>query len=189
MVRNDYYKTVLETAQNELSDLMLEKAGINDRIAKLRESILALSKLVSEDLEDHPLLAAEFVQLSEVGLTDAIRGVLKNANAATPESFLIPTDVRDRLKAAQFNLDKYKNEMAAITTVLYRLDDLGQVETGKNSETEKTGYRWKVEESEMDQAPVWLKNLQENPLPSLMDTAYGSARDGAHHRKRIGRAP
>jgi hypothetical protein len=112
------YKRTLEAAENELADLLLQKSGLDDRISKLRESIVALSKLVGDDLGPHPFLTLANLHLREVGLTEAIRGILQNAKDSEPKRFLLPTEVRDRLKSAEFDLSKYKNEMAAITTIL-----------------------------------------------------------------------
>jgi len=148
-VTDDDYKRTLAAAQDELSDLLIQRAGIDDRINKLRESVLALSRLVGDDLGGYsltPTLAA--VHLREVGLTEAVRGVLQNAKRAEADAFLSPTNVRDRLKEAGFNLDKYKNEMAAIGTILTRLTDLEEVEP--QSFGGKTTYRWKGDVSPVD---------------------------------------
>jgi len=153
-VTDDDYKRALENAHTELADLLAQKAGIEDRIVKLRETIVALSKLVGDDLEGSPILSgvsahlsphllSNLVSLADVGLTDAVRSVLQKSREHEPLKFLFPTDVRDRLKAANFDL-KYRNEMAAITTVLYRLDELGKLDKGKAVGSEKIAYRWKV---------------------------------------------
>ena len=141
---DDDYRRALENAHFELADLLLQKAAIEDRVVKLRETIVVLSKLVDEEFEDYPIFTNFAVaSLADVGLTDAVRSVLQKSRESEPLKFLFPTDVRDRLKAANFDL-KYKNEMAAISTVLYRLDELKQVDKGKPIGSEKIAYRWRV---------------------------------------------
>ena len=56
------------------------------------------------------------------GLTDACRVVLKNAG--TP---VTPTEVRDRLESIGFDLAKYSNSLAAVHTVLKRLNESKEV--------------------------------------------------------------
>jgi hypothetical protein len=55
-------------------------------------------------------------------LTDACRVVLKNAGRA-----MTPIEVRDRLQAIGFDLDRYTNSLAAVHTVLKRLNQSQEV--------------------------------------------------------------
>jgi hypothetical protein len=55
-------------------------------------------------------------------LTDACRVVLKNAGKA-----MTPTEVRDRLEAIGMDLTKYSNSLAAVHTVLKRLNQAQEV--------------------------------------------------------------
>jgi len=63
-----------------------------------------------------------FVSNVPWGLTDACRVVLKNAGKP-----MTPTDVRDRLEAIGVDLSKYTNSLAAVHTVLKRLNQAQEV--------------------------------------------------------------
>jgi len=136
---NTFYQQSLEAAENELADLVKQKGQIDARIGKLRETVLALSRLIGD--VDHGAALAGAVQLAESGLTESIREVLQELKLTDPIRYHLPTKIRDRLSVKGFPLAKYKNEMAAIHNTLNRLKDLGEVETGIDAER-KTYYRW-----------------------------------------------
>ena len=69
-----------------------------------------------------------------IGLTDAIRIVMRGGVPMTP------VEVRNRLKAIGFDVSKYVNDLAAVHTILKRLNDSGELrfiprEAGKHQYT------------------------------------------------------
>src|SRR5216684_6331356 len=102
---SDEYRRALDAACREYEELGRQRAELDARLTQLMQSIGTLMKLCG------------FVPSIPWGLTDACRAVLRNA--AIPMS---PTEVRDRLVAIGFDLSKYSNELAAIHTVLRRLN-------------------------------------------------------------------
>jgi hypothetical protein len=139
---DDHYEKSRQAAEEELADLMVQKAKIDARITRLRETIIALMRL-ARDADEDDALPMGAVQLAEAGLTDSIRDVLKELKQKHPQKYHSPTDIRDELSMKGFPLAKYKSEMAAIHNVLARLQDLGEVETGVGMQNKKTYYRWK----------------------------------------------
>ena len=123
MAKNDY-RRALDAALREYETLSAERATLDDRLAQLRHSIAALTKLCGYE-PSVPL-----------GLTDACRLVLRNA--VTP---LTALEVRDRLAAIGIDLDKYSNPLASIHTVLKRLHEGGEIaERDRDEPSPRTAY-------------------------------------------------
>jgi len=104
------YRDALEKAIAEYEQLGNERRRIDDRLAQLTQTITTLSRLVGLE----PTIP--------FGLTDACRLVYRNAGIP-----LSPTEVRERLRAIGFDLSGYSNDMAAIHTVLRRLNESGEL--------------------------------------------------------------
>jgi hypothetical protein len=122
---NDEYRKALDAACKEYEELGRQRAVIDERLTQLTQSIGTLIKLCG------------FVPAMPWGLTDACRAILRNAGIP-----MSPTEVRDRLTAIGFDLSRYSNELAAIHTVLRRLNESGELRfiaaPGKHL------YRWNV---------------------------------------------
>ena len=106
----DEYRSALEKAIAEYEQLGEERRRIDDRLAQLTQTITTLSRLVGLE----PTIP--------FGLTDACRLIYRNAGIP-----LSPIEVRERLRAIGFDLSNYSNEMAAIHTVLRRLNESGEL--------------------------------------------------------------
>jgi hypothetical protein len=106
----DDYRRALDAAVREYEKLSAERAGLDDRLAQLRHSIAALTKLCG------------YEPTVPLGLTDACRLVLRNSVAP-----LTALEVRDRLVAIGVDLDKYSNPLASIHTVLKRMHSGGEI--------------------------------------------------------------
>jgi len=127
------YKAALEMAKDELASLISEQGGIQRRLqdielrlADLRQSIAALSKLAGEDFDEEEAM----------GLTDMIRRVLEEAGRQ-----ITTQDVERLLESRGFNTRKYGNLQASIITVIRRLQQKSQVrEDGTIGG--KPAYRW-----------------------------------------------
>jgi hypothetical protein len=145
-MNNDFYKKALDTAIKDLADLMTQREELDNKreeidrqISHLRSGIFGLSPLcgitVTSMTSDYPDLFPDMID-PEVGLTDAVREILKSTRV-----FITPVRVRDKLKEAGFDLDKYKNVLASIHTVLKRLYEANEIEM--STREGKTLYRWK----------------------------------------------
>jgi hypothetical protein len=106
----DEYKRALDAACREYEDVARRRAELDKRLAQLHESIGALTRLCG------------YTPTVSWGLTDACRVVL--ARAEQPMTAL---DVRDRLANIGFDLSKYSSDLAAIHTVLKRLNRAGEL--------------------------------------------------------------
>ena len=106
----DEYRSALQKAIAEYEQLGDERRRIDDRLAQLTQTITTLSRLIGLECS------------VPFGLTDACRLVYRNAGIP-----LSPIEVRDRLRAIGFDLSNYSNEMAAIHTVLRRLNASGDL--------------------------------------------------------------
>src|SRR5262249_1726042 len=106
----DAYRRALDAAVREYEKLSAERAELDGRLAQLKHSIAALTKLCG------------YEPTVPLGLTDACRLVLRNAVAP-----LTALEVRDRLAAVGVDLGKYSNPMASIHTVLKRMHEASEI--------------------------------------------------------------
>ena len=108
--------------------MLFQREELEIRIAKQRERIAALTVLAEQDEE-----VDQVVGMTLGGLTDACRTAYRGV---FPES-LTAMGVRDKLVQLGFPIDCYKNAMAAIHTVLGRLEANGEIKS-----TEHGSYQW-----------------------------------------------
>ena len=104
------YKAALDAALREYETLLQQKADLDSRLAQLGESIGTLTRLCG------------YTPTVAYGLTEACKTSLRCAAAP-----MTPLEVRDRLQATGFDINRYSNPLAAIHTVLRRLTDSGEV--------------------------------------------------------------
>ena len=104
------YDKAREAATRELEELTRQRADLDKRIGQLMQvigNLLRLSGLT-------PTVA--------MGLTDACRMVLRSAGAP-----LTVLEVRAQLGAMGIDLSRYENDLAAIHTILKRLNQAGEI--------------------------------------------------------------
>jgi hypothetical protein len=110
MAPPEQYRKALDAAIREYETLGAQRREIDARLEQLAQTIGTLNRLCG------------FVSTVQWGLTDACRVVLKNAGRA-----MTPVEVRDRLESVGFDLAKYSNSLAAVHTVLKRLNQSQEV--------------------------------------------------------------
>jgi hypothetical protein len=120
-VTTDDYRRALETAIREYEALGQQRQDIDKRLAEVAQTISSLSRLCG------------LVPTVPMGLTDACRLIVRGAGLP-----VTPTEVRDRLRAFGFDLSRYSNDLAAIHTILKRLNQAGELRfiargTGKHA--------------------------------------------------------
>ena len=103
------YRAALAAAVKEYEDLGLQRRQIDDRLVQLAQTIGTLNRLLG------------YAPTVPLGLTDAIRLVMRGGTAMTP------VDVRDRLRAIGFDVSRYANDIAAVHTILKRLNEKGEL--------------------------------------------------------------
>lgn len=129
------YKPALDRLKQDLRDSKIRRLehlrGVDEeeeRIAHLRQTVAALSKLCGEAFDEDD---------DEFGLTDAIRMALKAHGG-----HLTPQQVKSQIEKLGFKTDKYSNALASIHTVLKRLVIKGELDDNGTSGDGKTAYRW-----------------------------------------------
>ena len=103
------YRRALEAATREYETLGDQRRVIDRRLAELAQTIATLSRLLG------------FAPTVPLGLTDAVRLVLRGGGVP-----MTPAQIRDRLSGIGFDMTRYTNELAAIHTILKRLNSSGQ---------------------------------------------------------------
>lgn len=116
-----HYNHALEAAVKEYEALAGERQRIDGRLAALAQTIATLTRLCG------------VTPTVPWGLTDACRVVLRGAGIP-----MTPLEVRNRLLAIGFDLSAYSSPLAAIHTVLKRLNESGELrfiadQSGKRS--------------------------------------------------------
>ena len=106
----DDYRRALATAIREYETLGQQRQDIDKRLAEVMQTIGTLSRLCG------------LVPTVPLGLTDACRLVVRGAGVP-----VTPADVRQRLQSIGFDLSKYANDLAAIHTILKRLNESGEL--------------------------------------------------------------
>ena len=104
------YRSALAAAIREYESLGEQRREIDARLSQLAQTIGTLSRLLG------------YTPTQPLGLTDACRLVYRNAGVP-----LSPTELRDRLRSIGVDLSVYSNEMAAIHTVVKRLNEAGEL--------------------------------------------------------------
>jgi len=137
------YRGALDQAIAEYERLGEERRRIDDRLAQLTQTIGTLSRLIGLE----PTIP--------FGLTDACRLVYRNAGIP-----LSPTDVRERLRAIGFDLSSYSNEMAAIHTVLRRLNVSGELRA--MAVPGKQIYAWRTPTAAYAISPALAEHIRES---------------------------
>jgi hypothetical protein len=122
----DDYRRALATAIREYEALGQQRQDIDKRLAEVAQTIGTLSRLCG------------LIPTVPLGLTDACRLVVRGAGVP-----VTPADVRQRLQSIGFDLTKYANDLAAIHTILKRLNESGEMRLiPRGHEPGKLAYTW-----------------------------------------------
>jgi len=122
----DDYRRALATAIREYEALGAQRQDVDKRLAEVMQTVGTLSRLCG------------LVPTVPIGLTDGCRLVVRGAGVP-----VTPADVRERLHAIGFDLSKYANDLAAIHTILKRLNDSGELRfIPRGNDPGKHAYIW-----------------------------------------------
>ena len=119
--------------RQELDSLEEQQEEIEQRIAQLKQGILAMAPLAKEpSLREG--LAPTYQDLVGAGITEGIRTILRAAYPAK----ISPVEIKEQLKNSGQKLNGYKNVMATIHSTLKRMLQNEEIETGDEGLT----YGW-----------------------------------------------
>jgi hypothetical protein len=122
-MRKADYQKALDSAREEFDKLVHERAELDSRIVRLKQTIAGLIGLCSED--DKAVQASRHViplPPRFMRLTSAIRQLLAESTAP-----MRPPDLRGALIGRGFNIAQYANKLAVIHNTLSRLEKQGEV--------------------------------------------------------------
>jgi hypothetical protein len=127
------YQEALEDARAEMAKLLHDRASLGSRLSQLdsrlnqlNSTIELLSGLVNEAPKPEAVLSPEM--LEGMGISDAIRRVLRDANVG-----LAPSQIKNKLIESGFELAKYANSAAVIYNTLKRLELQKEIVTVRDS--------------------------------------------------------
>src|SRR5262245_454002 len=138
------YRAALAAAIAEYEALGEQRRDVDKRLAQLAQTIGTLSTLIG------------LTPTVPMGLTDAIRMVVRGAGVP-----MTPVEVRDRLHAIGFDVSKYTNDLAAVHTILKRLNDSGELRFVPR-EPGKHRYTWNRPSTPVVLGPDVLRYMREN---------------------------
>jgi hypothetical protein len=147
MLANDY-RRALQKATREYDASLAERTRLDMRLAQLAQTIGGLMRL------------CHLTPTVSLGLTDACRMVLKAAGHP-----LTAVEVREQLEAMGFDVSRYANDLAAVHTVLKRLNRAGETDFVPRAHN-RTAYRWRK--------PVRVIALSEQDSASLLGPSLAS---------------
>ena len=164
----DDYRRAFETAKLEFEALGDQRRAIDRRLTELAQTMASLSRLCG------------YVPTVSWGLTDGCRMILMSTGRP-----MMPTEVRDALTACGFDLTKYTNELAAVHTVLRRLNESGEIrmvdhESGKYGFLYSSSRSWNV---------LGLGARPTHPVVLTADKAGPADHDPPARTKRAKRTP
>lgn len=142
MDKLDTYLAALDSAAQEQASVGKQIVVLQKRYARLEETIATLLRLINDEDADPSS------GVTEMGLTDTVRSVLKGTDEA-----LTPVRVRDGLIKMGVNQADYTNLLASVHNILKRLvisNEVERVEAG-----EGTSYKW------IKPRPRWFDRLVE----------------------------
>jgi hypothetical protein len=137
MDRLQPYRTQIQMALRELVELGKKRKEIDRDMTKLRQLIRANADMLPDN--EGAVFLEEAESSGERGFTDTIRQLLR----ANRDGFT-PTELRNALTAAGFDLSSQSNAMASIHSVLKRLKksrEVVSVQELRNDDYE-TVYKW-----------------------------------------------
>jgi hypothetical protein len=142
----DFVKKAIEDAVTSLLELMKQESELErQRVEVEREEDKLMLKIISlaalsDDFPENSSIGRIVRMAQRMGLTNGVRLVLRLSG-----EWMTPVQIRDRLIRLGMNLERFKNSLASIHTVLGRLSsgEDAQVKIESNSEG-KAMYRWQV---------------------------------------------
>ena len=126
------YREAFEDVQSELEVLLEEDSRLADRRGEIKYRTESLRK-TGESLG---LLLGENVSEEAIGITDAIRELLKENR----DTWYSAIAVRRVLRKKEFPVDDYSQPLAVIHTTLKRLQEQEEIKPGERDG--KTFYKW-----------------------------------------------
>ena len=158
------YKALLKQALDEYGIMIFNRQELDLEIAKKKQFIRATMNMLPDEELERFNTAFESLTGESLGLTDAIRKVLQS----NPKKPFTATEVRDKLKGANFDFSSYKtNPLASIHAVLKRL---------KPEEVEATdvdgvaAWRWVGEVPDWSHITrTWLKSANKDYVSFFKD--------------------
>jgi hypothetical protein len=147
---NGHVQEVIRQAHEELRQLLRQRAEVMRRIGTIKQTITGLANLFGDSVLDDELL--ELVDRKsngrQPGFTKACRMILMEAKRA-----LSARDVCDRIQEKMPPmLERHKDPMASVTTVLNRLVAYGEARA-VSLENGRRAWEW-VADSEAEAAPM-----------------------------------
>ncbi len=136
MTPADYGKT-LEDAKKELEELLIRQEETEQKIARLKNAILALTPLAEEPGSNGLFGVNDEMVKDWLGLPGLTQTCLQIFKAATGP--LTPVEIKQKLLSMGVDLSGHKNIMASIHSTLKRLAKGDQITTNDNGLT----YEWR----------------------------------------------
>ena len=159
------YIAVMTDAFSRLEKFYADRESIDGEIMKAEQLISATANMLPDNVKDLAIKRIEVLQelyrVRDVGLTDAIRTILKKSQG----DWMTVTNVRDRLNKVGFDFSSYSaNPLSSISAILRRMKS-EEVET-RFVDGGVTAYRWK-DTGQLKFSPEFLKAAMKAMLKDM----------------------
>ena len=134
----DSYKSALDSAKAELSDLIQKREEISQRIVRLQQTVSSLEALREEDDAEKVTVQVHKGPRFTANLTDAMRFLFEEYK----DKVFTPTEVRNHLISMGVDLSKYAQQMVPIHNTLKRLEQQGEIANLRSADMKSSTYRW-----------------------------------------------
>jgi uncharacterized protein YhaN len=145
-MEQEQYRETWDRLSNECHELEEKRDGLETDLSEVKSQIAHLEQVLNH-LRPLAGLAVDD-DISDLGITEAIRVVLKNS-----KSRMSASDVRLALKAKGFDLSTYSAPMSSIYKVLGRLADDSSGPVVREKDGNGVFYLWRSATASFDQRP------------------------------------
>jgi hypothetical protein len=146
-----HVEQVVRSAQEELQSLLQQRAEIMKRIGTVKQTIAGLANMFGDEILNDDLLELIDRKRSgrQPGFTKACRMVLMEANRP-----LAAREVSDQIRQrVPHLLERHKDPLASVTTVLNRLVEYGEARSLVNQSGRRV-WEWVSENGEVKPAQL-----------------------------------
>jgi hypothetical protein len=171
-VTPNHYADALAGARKELDELLQKRADLDKRISTLQITIEGLAALSDPAKPADAAPEAQQLDLQELGITDAIRAVLRESRV-----HMTAPQIRNSLVDRGYNVDRFASILTVIHNTVKRMHDQGEIAVVHDPSGRFVG--WMYQPKLVDQVRAYSSRFNpRDPLGRLNRSRYGGRYQG-----------
>jgi hypothetical protein len=168
------YEVALAAARAELDRRLQERRQLEGRIAWLQATVAGLEHMVDpQPSHDHPVSVMQSLLDIDLtsGLTDSCRKVIAAAGRALQASEVIKL-----LELGGFDIGRYANPLAAVSTTLHRMAERAKSGVGQTTTPDgNVAYYWATSQAPKSPTARNLSSVGRATVPALPPDALAQS--------------